>query len=130
MIFAREISDPLTSLVKKIDAATAEHKDARMGSFVVFCGAKEDLEKHLKELADKEGIQNTILTVMDKANGPPAYKVSGDAEVTVVLYREHKVEVNRAFRKGELSAGDVDQIVKDLARILPDKKDNEKGESR
>ena len=37
MIFAREVSDSLTSLVKKLDAATASHKSDKMGSFVVFC---------------------------------------------------------------------------------------------
>jgi hypothetical protein len=43
MIFAREITGPLTSLVKKIDAATGEHSDARMGSFVVFLNDDENM---------------------------------------------------------------------------------------
>ena len=30
MIFAREVSEPLAVLVKKIDAATGEHKDAKV----------------------------------------------------------------------------------------------------
>src|SRR5579871_139878 len=36
MIFARHTSPELTKLLKKIDGATAQHKDANMGSFAVF----------------------------------------------------------------------------------------------
>src|SRR5438309_9188466 len=35
MIFAREVSEPLTKLIKEIDAATAKNTDCSMGSFVV-----------------------------------------------------------------------------------------------
>ena len=45
MIFAREVSDNLTSLVKKVDAATAKNSACRMGSFVVFLNDDESLEK-------------------------------------------------------------------------------------
>ena len=47
MIFAREVSDSLTSLVKKIDEATGKNKSNKMGSFVVFVGASEGLDKKL-----------------------------------------------------------------------------------
>src|SRR5438309_6255847 len=49
MIFAREVSEPLVTLIKKIDSATAEHKDANMGSFVVFLSDSDDLAGKLKE---------------------------------------------------------------------------------
>ena len=63
MIFAREVSDPLTSLVKKIDEATAKNSDCKMGSFVVFCSKEEGLDKKLKELVDKEKLTKTILAI-------------------------------------------------------------------
>jgi hypothetical protein len=56
MIFAREVSAPLTSLVKQIDDATAKNKKARMGSFVVFLGDDEDLNKKVKDLSEKERV--------------------------------------------------------------------------
>jgi len=118
MIFAREISDPLTSLVKKIDAATAKHSDARLGSFVVFLSDDEDLEKQLKQLAQKERIERTVLTI-DNPAGPRGYKVAKDADVTVVFYQRHQVKANHAFKKGELKEGDIDKIVADLSKILP-----------
>ena len=48
MIFAREISGNLTSLVKKIDEATVKNSDCSMGSFVVFLNDEEGFEKKLK----------------------------------------------------------------------------------
>src|SRR5439155_23058348 len=101
MIFAREVSDSLTSLVKKIDAATVEDKSCKMGSFIVFCTDDDDLKDKLKELAKKEDFKKIILTV-DNPDGPTKYKISKDADVTVVLYNERKVEVNHAYKKGEL----------------------------
>ncbi len=120
MIFAREVSDNLTSLVKKVDAATAKNSACRMGSFVVFLNDDESLEKKLQEMAKKEGIENTILTT-DNPAGPQGYKIAKDADITVVLYTKGKVQVNRTFRKGELKEADVEKVVADLGKSLPAK---------
>jgi hypothetical protein len=117
MIFARSNSDALTSLVKKIDAATAENKSKKMGSFVVYLSDDEALEDQLKKLADKEGIKNTVLSI-DNVAGPKGYDVSKDADVTVVLYNQRNVKANHAFRKGELNAKGVDAVVADLPKLF------------
>jgi hypothetical protein len=120
MIFAREINDGLTSLVKKIDEATDKHSDCRMGSFVVFCSDDEGLEKKLKDLADKEKFKHIVLTI-DNPSGPNKYEIAKDAEVTVVLYTQQKVKANYAFKKGELKEADINKIVSDVSKILPEK---------
>ena len=51
-----------------------------MGSFVVFLSDSEDLNAKLKELAEKEKINNTVLSI-DNPAGPKGYKVSKDADV-------------------------------------------------
>ena len=117
MIFAREVSGPLTSLVKKIDAETAKNSKKNMGSFVVFLNDKEGLAKDLKQLADKEGINKTVLTI-DNVAGPDGYDVAKDAEVTVVLYNQRKVAANYAFRKGELNDQAIEKIVNDVSKIV------------
>jgi hypothetical protein len=119
MIFAREVNAPLTSLVKKIDACTAKHSDCRMGSFIVFLSDDEGLEGKLKKLADKEKIKHTVLTI-DNPAGPRAYKIAKDADVTVVLYTKHKVMVNHAYKKGELKDKEIDKIVGEVKKILPE----------
>jgi hypothetical protein len=120
MIFAREVSDPLTSLVKKIDAATAKNSDCRMGSFVVFLNGDEGLEKKLKELAKKDKIEHTVLSI-DNPAGPKGYNIAKDADVTVVLYTKRNVKANYAFKKGELKEADVEKIVAEISKILPEK---------
>jgi hypothetical protein len=118
MIFAREASEPVVKLIKKLDEATAQHTDARMGSFVVFLNDSEDLAPKLKEVAEKENIKNTILSI-DNPAGPRAYKVSQHADLTVVLYTDHTVKANHAFPKGELNDKQIEAIVADVAKILP-----------
>jgi hypothetical protein len=120
MIFAREVSDPLTSLVKKIDAATAKNSDCSMGSFVVFLSDDEGLEKKLKDLAKKDKIDHTVLSI-DNPAGPRGYGIAKDADVTVVLYTNRTVKANYAFKKGEMKEADVDKIVGDVSKILPQK---------
>jgi hypothetical protein len=121
MIFAREVSGPLTKLIKKVDAATSDSANARMGSFVVFCTDEEAIVKELRALAAKEKLGDIVLTVYGKA-GPEKYKLAKDADVTVVLYTGGVVKSNYAFRKGELSDKDIDKILDDLPKILAEKK--------
>jgi hypothetical protein len=116
MIFAREISDSLTSLVKKIDAANA--KNASMGSFVCFLSDEEKLEGQLKDLAKKEKINTTVLSILDNRAGPGGYNISKDADVTVILYNQRTVRANHAFKKGEMKEKDVEKIIADLPKIL------------
>jgi hypothetical protein len=110
----------LTSLVKKIEEQTASHADAKLNSFVVFCNDDEGLEKKLKALIDKEKIKTTF--AIDNPAGPEDYNIAKDADVTVVLYVKKTVKVNYAFKKGELKDADVDKIVADLSKILPESK--------
>jgi hypothetical protein len=120
MIFAREIDDSLTSLVKKLDKATAANKSCRMGSFVVFLSNEEGLEQKLKDLIKKEDLKNTILTI-DNVSGPRGYGIAKEADVTVVLYTDRTVKVNHAYKKGEFKEKDVEQVIKELPKILPEK---------
>jgi hypothetical protein len=122
MIFAREVSGPLTSLVKKIDAATAKNSKANMGSFVIFLSDEEALPGRLKELAGKEDIKKTVLAVDNGSpTGPNGYDIAKEADVTVVLYARRKVEANYAFKKGELNSQAIEKIVADIPKILPSK---------
>jgi hypothetical protein len=118
MIFAREVSKPLGDLVKKVDAETVKNSKAKMGSFVVMLSDSEDLGKHIKDWADKEKVATCILSI-DNPAGPKGYKVAKEADVTVVLYTDHKVKANYAFAKGEMKDKDIEEIVGSISKILP-----------
>lgn len=117
MIFAREIDGNLTSLVKEIDKATAANKSKKMGSFVVFLSDDKDLEAKIKELAEKEGIKSTVLTI-DNIAGPKGYKVEKDAAVSVVFYNQRVIKANHSYAKGALKSEDVKKIVDELPKLF------------
>jgi hypothetical protein len=121
VVFAREVTPEVTKLIKKIDHCTAKNSECKMGSYVVFLCDKEGLDKELKEMAEKEKLENIVLSI-DNPAGPQEYKISKDADVTVLLYTKHIVKSNYAFKKGELKDQDIDGIVKDVPKILPEKK--------
>ena len=121
MIFAREISDDLTSLVKQIDAETVKNSKQKMGSFVVFLTDDEKLSDKLEALAKKESLKKCILSI-DNPAGPPGYRVAKDADITVVLYNKRVVVANHAFKKGGLNNTAIAKIMADVPKIFETKK--------
>jgi hypothetical protein len=120
MLFAREVNEPLMKLIAKLDAATGKNKDQQMGSFVVFLSDKDGLPEQLASAARKRGLKHVVLCI-DPPAGPEGFNVAKDAELTVVLYREHDVKANHAFRKGELTDQASEKILADLPKILAQK---------
>jgi hypothetical protein len=114
----------LTSLVKKLEQATADHSDCKMGAFVVLLSDDDKMEEKLKELAEKEKLKKVVLT-LDSPQGPPKYKIAKDADVTVILYDKKRVKKNLAYEKGKLTDQDVDAVLVAVKEILPQKKGSE-----
>jgi hypothetical protein len=120
MVFAREVNAPLLKLLGKLDAAAVKHKGQELGSFVVFLDESDKLRDQLAATAKQQGFQRLVLSTFASA-GPEGFKVAQDADVTVVLYQEHKVQANHAFRRGELTDSASDKIIADLPKILANK---------
>jgi hypothetical protein len=119
MVFARDLSKPVETLIKKIDKANEKYADKKMGSFFVFLNNDSDeLQNKLKAVAAKEHLKHTVLA-LDNAAGPKNYDVAPEADVTVVLYTDRNVKANYAFKKSELNAKAIDKIIADLPKILP-----------
>ena len=125
MVFARETSGPLTSLVKNIDqkvneAAGKYAGGQKLGTYVIFSAA-DGLAEQLQGLASKQALQHVSLCI---GAVPPRYEVNNEAEVTVVIYNparrnQQAVVANFALRKGELNETTRDAIVAALAKALP-----------
>ena len=127
MLFARKLTSPVTSLLKQFDAAVHKHKKEDLRSFAVFVtDDPEAMASELKELAKKEKISNNVpLAVFrDAVNpaGPAEFRLSTDAEVTVLLYTKNRVIKNFAYRPGELKEKDVKAIMTSIPKILPDER--------
>src|SRR4051812_22273909 len=107
-VFAREITPGLTSLVKKLEQATAS-SGPKTKAFVVLMTDDEKAEDKLKDLAKAQKIDKVLLMV-DNPAGPRSLKIAKDADVTVVLYTKKKVEKTLAFEKGKLTEKEVDAV--------------------
>src|SRR5438093_6014235 len=86
LVFARQMSKPLASLVKKLDAELAKRKSAKLRAIVVILSDDDALETNLKDYVAKEGIKSVDLAIMEPA-GPKQYKLSKEAAVTVLMYK-------------------------------------------
>ena len=117
MLFAREVNDPLLTLISKLDAATAKNRDQEMGSFVVFLSESDELRQQLATAAKNRGLKRIVLSTY-APTGPEGFNLSRDAELTVVLYREHEVKANHAFQRGQLTDAAAEKILADLQKIL------------
>ena len=120
-VFTREITDNLASLVKHIDKSVGNPTDKEKQSRALVVLLSEDLEgdaAKLEALAEKHGIKNTPLTIFDGVAGPPKYQIAEEADVTVVMWADKKVEVTHAFRQGDFDKAAVAKVVADAQTVL------------
>jgi hypothetical protein len=117
-IFTRKMDDKVAALVKEVDSKVAKSSDKKMAAFVVVLSDDPAAnEAKLKELAKKEGIK-VPLTTFENAAGPEDYKISKDAEVTVLEWVNGKVMANHSFAAGKLNDAGIKAILSDTAKIL------------
>ena len=117
-VFARKTSEPLASLVKQIDEKIGEN--SKLKSFVVITTREKDTTaEELKKLAKDAGIKKVPLTMFGEPGGPPDYELARDADVTVMMWKGHRVKVNQGF-KGDLTDKDIQTIVADIPKLLGD----------
>lgn len=119
-IFTRDIENAATQqLIKEVDATVGKNSDSKMAAFVVLLTDDPDsAEGKLTEVAKKHGIKNVPLTIYDGVAGPDKYKVSKDADLTVMMWNESDVKVNHAFAKGAFKAESVKTVSADTKKIL------------
>ncbi len=118
-IFTREINAEVAALVKEIDAKVGENKEKKMCAFVVLLTDDADAgAKQLKKLAEDKKITNVPLTVFDGTAGPESYKISKDAGVTVLMWKESRVKVNHAFAPGKLTEEAAKKVAAETKKIL------------
>jgi hypothetical protein len=122
LIFVREVNDPLTSLVKRLDQeivnAPAGKNGLKRGVFVIYCNDSPQMGDQLKALVAKENLTRIVLC-STSAEGPKRYAIAREADTTLVIYSPKRtVETNLVLKKGELSEAKADVIVKGIGEML------------
>jgi hypothetical protein len=120
VVFARHLSEPLGKLVAGLDKAVADDKAAGLRAWVTFLSDDQTaLDPKVVEWGMKYAVRGVPLGVFESLDGPPSYRLSRDAEVTVLLFVNRKVVTNFAFREGELTEEHVADVIKALPGVLP-----------
>jgi hypothetical protein len=116
VVFARRADDDLARLVRLLDQTVADNKTAELRAWVTFLNEDQTaFDPILVAWAKKHAVRNVPLSVFEDRDGPPAYRLHRDADVTVLLFVERKVVANFAFRKGELTEARLEEV----RRALP-----------
>jgi len=117
VIFTKAITPEVAQLIKKIDTITTVNRAAGLGSFVVVCSDAAGTDQQIRGMAQHIGIQSTILTLY-KAGGPEKYRLSPEADVTVLLYNHLTVKANHAYKHADLTEAACNAILTDLSKML------------
>jgi hypothetical protein len=149
LIFTRELpqpGQPLTKLLQSLEGSMEHHTGRPAGVAVLLIGDggyKEALETKVDEkgkvtelrltkailykdeklgqlagLARDAKLKHTVLALAapeDVKN----YRLHKDADITVVGYARHKVLVNRAYAKDQLTPAEADKLSAELTKNLP-----------
>jgi hypothetical protein len=117
VVFARNTSAPLGRLLAKLDTVAAAKKDAGFFAWMTLLADTADLDA-LAKWAQAQGLKTIPVGTFEDADGPPAYKLTADADVTVLLFVDRKVVANFAFRSGELTDAKVAEVAKALTKLF------------
>lgn len=117
VVFARTQSVELGKLLSKLEAAGIKHKDSGYKVWMTLLADKADLDA-LAKWAQKQGLKDVPVGAYEDTEGPPSYKLSKEAEVTVLLFTKQKVVANFALRSGELTDKQIEIIQKSVPKLF------------
>ncbi len=118
ILFAHTPSAPLAALVRGLDRALVQNKAADLRAWVTFLGEDESsLAPKILAWARRNAIRSVPLAVFEDVDGPPSYRLSREADVTVLLSVRQKVVHNFAWRAGELTQERVSEILKAVGQL-------------
>ena len=117
VVFARTLTSPLGKLLAQLDAAGTTKKDSGYKVWMTQLAAPADLDG-LAKWAQGQGLKGVPVGAFEDADGPPAYKLNKDADVTVLLFVKEKVVANFAFRAGELDDKAIDEVMKVVPKLF------------
>ncbi len=120
VVFSRTTSEPLAQLLTKLHATGVAQKNPGYKVWMTLLAEKADLDA-LAKWAQKEGLKSVPVGTFEDSDGPPAYKLHKDADVTVLLFTKQKVVANFAYRAGELDEKAIEEIVKAVPQLFEKK---------
>ena len=119
IVFARSLSDATGKLAHRLDRALADHKAADLRAWVTLLADDHtNMDPKVVAWAKQHAVGTVPVGVFEDVGGPPSYRLTRDADVTVLLSVKQRVVANFAFRAGELTDARIDEVMRALPRIV------------
>jgi hypothetical protein len=119
IVFARTLSDPLARLAREIDKAVGEHARQDLRAWITFLNEDQlHFDAQVVAWSQKHALRHLPLGIFEDVAGPPSYRLSREADVTVLLFVKQKIVANFAFRTGELTDDQIGAIRRALPRLF------------
>lgn len=118
MLFIRQITPELKTLLKKIDEEVDRQRASGLRSFGVFLASdSKELLPQVQTLAFDEKINLPLTIAAAPSDGSAGRSIHPDAAVTIILYREQSVIANFAFRAQDLKTEAIDTVLKRIHEL-------------
>ena len=117
VVFFRTLSDQLGTLMTELDADATTHAEKGLKVWMTQLTEKADLGS-LSKWSRKQGLKSIPVGAFEDVDGPPAYKLHAEADVTVMVFVNEKVTLNMACRAKELTADGIRDVRKAVAEVV------------
>jgi hypothetical protein len=122
IVFARSLSDPLASLARRLDHAVQSNSKADLRAWITFLDADQlHFDPKLVAWSRQHALRSVPLGVFEDPVGPPSYRLSRNADVTVIFYVKQKTSATFAFAPSELDEQHITEMLKTLPALLAQK---------
>lgn len=117
LIFARDIGGKVSELLKAVDHLVADHEDAKLKGLLTLIGEDAGvLKAEGEKIAEKTAVKWVPIAVAKETKtGPLNYKLSNDAQVTIVLAQDSQVVRTLT---AESDAIDINAIIDGVKAML------------
>mgnify|MGYP003574465921 FL=1 len=115
-LFTETPNDDLAGLAKQLDKLVVDNEEKKLAVVMNFTGEPTDeYTESIAKFGEKHNLKNVTLTVTGDAE---KFKISDEAEVTVMHYKDKKVAFNLAVKPGGLKEDAIKKIVEGTSKII------------
>ncbi|MFN5469266.1 MAG: hypothetical protein ACK5ZC_13215 [Pirellulaceae bacterium] len=118
LVFTRSTGDSVGKLAKELDSAIAKHEKQQLRGLVSVMGSDAKQATDVaKKFVESQGLKYLPIAIpSDIQTGPRDYRISPDADVTVVVAKEGEVVQVFTYKQSEVKAEEVIQSVEKMLK--------------
>lgn len=112
MVVVRRTSPELQTLLQGVDAVVDRHRADGLRSFaVIVCGDPQQAVPAVQTFAFDGKIAMPLCVASEAVAGTGGLELDEQAEVSILLYRNRRIESTAVFRRGELSPAAIPAVL-------------------